>query len=169
MKCKMEIITGVYKITNSITGDFYIGSSKNIKKRWGEHKYLSYQAKRPNSKLYKAFQTYGLDNFKFEVLEETSGDKRKNREQYYIQAMNPAYNRNNAEGLNRKRYSEYQREWRESNAECKREINKAYYSRICIYNGEELTLCALTSRFRREGIANPTTEAKKYLKVGEIN
>lgn len=26
-------ISGVYKITNNITGDFYIGSSKNIKQR----------------------------------------------------------------------------------------------------------------------------------------
>ena len=28
-----EIISGIYKITNTITGDFYIGSSKNIEKR----------------------------------------------------------------------------------------------------------------------------------------
>ena len=28
----MNKISGVYKITNTITGDFYIGSSKNIKK-----------------------------------------------------------------------------------------------------------------------------------------
>ena len=32
-----EKISGVYKITNTITGDFYIGSSKNVKKRWVEH------------------------------------------------------------------------------------------------------------------------------------
>lgn len=31
-------ISGVYKITNKITGDFYIGSSKNIKRRWYSHK-----------------------------------------------------------------------------------------------------------------------------------
>lgn len=26
-----EIISGVYKITNTVTGDFYIGSSKDVK------------------------------------------------------------------------------------------------------------------------------------------
>ena len=35
-----EIICAVYKIINTITGDFYIGSSKNVKKRWAEHKCL---------------------------------------------------------------------------------------------------------------------------------
>lgn len=32
----MEKICGVYKITNTVTGDFYIGSSKNAKQRWIE-------------------------------------------------------------------------------------------------------------------------------------
>ena len=30
-------ISGVYKITNTVTGDFYIGSSKNIERRWKAH------------------------------------------------------------------------------------------------------------------------------------
>ena len=33
----MNKISAVYKITNTITGDFYIGSSKNVKKRWTNH------------------------------------------------------------------------------------------------------------------------------------
>ena len=32
-----EKIIGVYKITNTITGDFYIGSSKDVKRRWKVH------------------------------------------------------------------------------------------------------------------------------------
>ena len=58
-------ISGVYKITNNITGDFYIGSSKNIEKRWYQHKSPSVQKRQPNSKLYKAMDRYGLDNFTF--------------------------------------------------------------------------------------------------------
>ena len=34
----MNKISAVYKITNTITGDFYIGSSKNIKSRLTVHK-----------------------------------------------------------------------------------------------------------------------------------
>ena len=32
----MEKIIGIYKIINTVTGDFYIGSSKDIKRRWKE-------------------------------------------------------------------------------------------------------------------------------------
>lgn len=28
---------GIYYITNTINGKFYVGSSKNIKKRWARH------------------------------------------------------------------------------------------------------------------------------------
>ena len=31
-------VSGIYKITNTITGEFYIGSSKNIRQRWYTHK-----------------------------------------------------------------------------------------------------------------------------------
>lgn len=40
---------------------------------------------------------------------------------------------------------------------------KKYYNRICCYNGENLTLCALAGRFRYQGIQHSTQEAKKYL------
>ena len=59
----MEKISAVYKITNNITGDFYIGSSKNVKARWLAHKSPSMWKQQPNSKLYQDFQKYGLDKF----------------------------------------------------------------------------------------------------------
>ena len=66
----MEKISGIYKITNTITGDFYIGSSKNINRRWAEHKHPSKWKRFPNNQLYKDMQEYGVDKFVFEVLEE---------------------------------------------------------------------------------------------------
>ena len=54
--------TGVYKITNLVNGKVYIGASKNIEKRWRDHK------KRINSPIHSDLESYGLDNFKFEVL-----------------------------------------------------------------------------------------------------
>lgn len=34
----MNKISAVYKIVNKVTGDFYIGSSKDVKRRWIQHK-----------------------------------------------------------------------------------------------------------------------------------
>ena len=44
------------------------------------------------------------------------------------------------------------------------EINN-YYQRLCLYAGKTLTLSALSNRFRKQGIAHPCKEAKKYLIV----
>ena len=44
-----------------------------------------------------------------------------------------------------------------------RKYNKKYFSKICNYNGEELTLSALATRFYKAGIEHPVIEAKKYL------
>ena len=62
--------------------------------------------------------------------------------------MNPAYNSNNAKGLNIERRKEYKKE---------------YNNQLCFYNGETLTLNALSKRFQRAGIPHPVLEAKKYL------
>ena len=59
--------TGIYKITNLVNNKVYIGASKNIEKRWGAHR-------NGHSDLAKEFQTFGLDNFKFEVLLECPED-----------------------------------------------------------------------------------------------
>ena len=143
-------ISGVYKITNNITGDFYIGSSKNIKYRWANHKSPSQWKHQPNSKLYKDIASYGLDNFTFEVLEETAD--LKEREQYWIEHLKPSYNNNWAQGQDAERYKETHKRY-----------TKDYYNRLCFYEGETLTLDALSRRFFLQGIPHPCKEAKKYL------
>ena len=61
----MNKISGVYKITNVITGDFYIGSSKNIKQRWNDHKKPSVWTRYSNSMLYRYMAQFGLSSFSF--------------------------------------------------------------------------------------------------------
>ena len=51
-------IIGVYKITNTVTGDFYIGSSKNVKSRWESHKCKSRWNKCPNNPMYQDMKQY---------------------------------------------------------------------------------------------------------------
>ncbi len=162
---KENKIAGIYKITNSITGDFYIGSSCNIKQRWATHKCPSAQKRLPNSKLYQDISQYGLGNFIFEVLEETAD--LKEREQYWIEQLSPSYNNHWAQGWNTERYKEVHRrcnkEWYKVNRDKELAKKKDRYCRLCLYNGETLTLNALSARFRQQGIANPYKEAKKYL------
>ena len=156
---------GIYKITNTITGDFYIGSSKDVKKRWMQHKCPSSLNKCPNNQLYKDMQKYGLDKFVFEVLEEAEPEGLKEKEQQFIETLKPTYNDRNANGWDIERYKKYKKEYRKTD-KCKeynKEYNKEYRNQICCYNGETLTLNTLSMRFWRQGIINPTIEAKKYL------
>ena len=156
-----EIISGIYKITNTVTKDFYIGSSKNLKQRWTGHKKPSIWKRCSNNPMYLDMQKYGVDKFVFEILEVVEPDKLKETEQQFIEMMKPIYNSNNANGLNIERKKEYQKEYEKTDKYKKSQ--KKYKNQLCSYNNEILTLHALSMRFMRQGIPHPTKEAKKYL------
>lgn len=165
----MNKIIGVYKIVNTVTGDFYIGSSIDIKKRWKDHKVPSTRKNRPNMLLYKAMQEYGLECFSFEILEEVEPERLRQEEQRLIDMLSPTYNDRNSKGWNveRRKNSSIKsnKKYRQSDKgrEVHRKASNKYYSRLCSYNGETLTLGALIKRFRKDGIPHSTQEAKKYL------
>ena len=75
---------GIYKIENKINGKIYIGQSKNIQKRWEEHK----SCQKPNAILTIAFQKYGISNFDFSVVEECQQNELDEREKYWIKYYN---------------------------------------------------------------------------------
>lgn len=62
-------IMGIYKITNSVNGKLYIGSSKDINKRWKKHFSDLKNNKHHSKYLQNAWNKYGEDNFRFEVVE----------------------------------------------------------------------------------------------------
>ena len=62
--------SGIYLIKNIINKKVYIGSAVNIDKRWKEHKKLLKQGKHHSIHLQQAWDKYGEQSFKFEVLEE---------------------------------------------------------------------------------------------------
>ena len=172
-------ISAVYKIINTITGDFYIGSSKDVKQRWESHKWPSMWNKYPNSQLYQDMQKYGVDKFEFQVIEEIEPEKLKEMEQRFIEKLKPTYNSNNAKGWDIERYKEYQKEYKKTDkykeynkeyekSDKRKKYKKEYNNQLCSYKGETLTLCALSTRFRRAGIEHPVAEAKKYL-IGGCN
>ena len=86
-------MTGVYKITNTINGDCYIGSSKDIEHRWKQHLYL-YQknGKHYEYHSYRAFRKFGVENFSFAVLELCQVEQLIELEQKYYYIYNPKYN-----------------------------------------------------------------------------
>ena len=156
-----EIICGIYKIINTVTKDFYIGSSKNIKQRWANHKCKSTWNKHPNNPMYLDMKKYGVDKFELQILEEAEVEQLKEKEQQFIETLKPIYNNNNANGLDVERYKEYNKEYQKSDKYKK--YKKEYQNQLCCYNGENLTLNALSKRFKKAGIEHPTKEAKKYL------
>lgn len=82
----MEIICCVYKLTNTITGKFYIGSTKNFKSRMKHHRF-NYR-RNANRDLGGDIEKYGWDAFKKEILEVCTLENYRDRERYYIEALN---------------------------------------------------------------------------------
>lgn len=77
-------ICGIYKITDKITNEIYIGQSIQIAHRFQQHKARS-QNLEENTLLYKAMRRDGINNFDFEIIEECPKEKLNEREQYWIQ------------------------------------------------------------------------------------
>ena len=153
----MEKISAVYKITNTVTGDFYIGSSKDVKLRWMQHKRLSVWKKYSNNPMYLDMKKFGVDKFELQILAEIEIDKLKEIEQRFIEKLQPVYNSNRAKGLDVEKYKKTHRK-----------ASNRYENQLCCYNNEVLTLATLSMRFIRAGISHPTVEAKKYL-IGDNN
>ena len=186
-----EKISGIYRITNTITGDFYIGSSKDVKRRWANHKCKSTWKRFPNSPLYLDMRKYGIDKFEFEILAEVEEGSLKEIEQQFIETLKPTYNDRNANGLDTERCKESQKKYQKSEKgketqkkyqksdkgkdshkkyqksekgkETRRKAVNKYDNQLCSYNGQTITLHALRTRFSRLGIDHPVIEAKKYL------
>lgn len=83
--------SGIYKITNSITGKFYIGSTKDSDKRWYDHKRELILNIHINPKLQHSWNFHGEDKFVFSIIEEVEPDQIKlfEREQYYLDTLKP--------------------------------------------------------------------------------
>lgn len=70
LKSGLSKSAGIYRVINSINGKFYIGSSKNLAKRWWEHRKFLRLGTHVNSHLQNSWNLYGELAFKFEVLQE---------------------------------------------------------------------------------------------------
>lgn len=76
-----EVVSGIYCIKNIINDKVYIGSSKDIYKRWIQHKNSLSLNKHHCIHLQNAWNLYGEDKFEFKILEVCSEDSLFNKEQ----------------------------------------------------------------------------------------
>lgn len=98
-----KVITGIYKITNIITNEIYVGSAAGkygIKKRWQGHRSKLSKNNHANPKLQNSWNKYGESKFLFEILEICSRVDCISREQYYIDTLNPQFNNRPMAGSN---------------------------------------------------------------------
>lgn len=104
---------GIYKITNKINGNFYIGQSVDVKRRIMEHKTPKANG---NDRLHNDMKKFGVKNFEFELIEECKTEELKAKELFYIKKMNPFYNTvgKKVPDETKKRISEGNKRWWES-------------------------------------------------------
>lgn len=87
-----KTVCGIYKITNQLTKECYIGQSIDVAKRFKEHIKCGLDIDRPNNnRLYQSMIEYNLWNFSFELLEECSRDQLNEKEKFYI-SLYDSYN-----------------------------------------------------------------------------
>ena len=97
-------VCGIYKITNLITGEHYIGQSKNIDERWKAHCKcgLGIEASATNT-LYNSMQKDKVWNFTFEVLQECKPEELNEKEAFWIQSyQSNIYGLNTQKGVTKK-------------------------------------------------------------------
>ncbi len=76
--------TGIYKITNILTAESYVGQAVDIAERWKQHIKRGIGAETPTrNKLYPAMAQNGVDNFIFQILVECSPGELNEKEDYY--------------------------------------------------------------------------------------
>lgn len=122
-------------------------------------------------KVLKKYEQIAIEKYnpKYNVYTAYTG---LTREQYSKQ-YHKQYNKENSDSIKqyKKQYYEenidsikqYQKQYNKENATAIKQQQKQYYNQQCLYEGELLSLSALSHRFIKKGIQHPVVEAKKYL------
>lgn len=78
-------VSCIYKLTDQITEQIYIGQSQDARERLKTHVKTALSSNAATNKLYQAMKKDGIHNFTFEILEEVPREKLNEREMYWIE------------------------------------------------------------------------------------
>lgn len=84
--------SGIYQILNTATGDFYIGSSKDLIRRHKQHISLLKKNVNHSKILQRAWNKYGEIHFMFKVLATCPEEYLFKLEQWFVDNLKPKYN-----------------------------------------------------------------------------
>ena len=78
----------IYKITNTVTGKFYVGQTKRkLQVRLNSHFYEASKRKY-NMLLHRSIRKHGIESFKIELLEECTKEDVYEKERFWIKTLN---------------------------------------------------------------------------------
>lgn len=84
--------SGIYRLRSKLNGKTYIGSAILLGKRKNEHFNNLKKHFHENSHLQHHVNKYGIKDIEYELLELCPKEKLIEREQYYIDTLNPEFN-----------------------------------------------------------------------------
>lgn len=82
-----EIKSGIYKIENTVNGKVYVGQTKDLKRRKTSHFCDLRYNRHHNCHLQNAFNKYGENAFRFEVIEYCHETLLNSREAYWVNIL----------------------------------------------------------------------------------
>jgi len=138
---------GIYKITNIVNGKAMIGQSRNIEKRWRNHKNRARLNKHESTYFQNAWNKYGENNFIFTILLECS-PKKLNKEEIKLIKQYDATNRNKGYNI------EGGGGGAKMSEETKRKISKARMGKHYLTEEAKKRIGRASSK-RNKGINNP--------------
>lgn len=83
---------GIYHITNTTNGEFYVGSSVDFRARFRKHKFELRKGIHKNEYLQRAWNKYGEENFSFELKWKNRRSDLKKVEQEHLDKEDWTYN-----------------------------------------------------------------------------
>lgn len=81
------MITGIYRIRNTVSQKDYIGQASDILDRWRQHRYLLKLGEHSNRHLQASWNKHGEKAFSFKVVEECASSALNAREKFWIAAL----------------------------------------------------------------------------------